>query len=130
MARLELKFLNFFFRFHNQSRLGMPSPKKSAVFLNIVQKAFDPPSPFYLNICPILQGVFFERVFERWLPLFVRVFFNIFFIGFVSLTFVMRSKCSPFYLRPEPLGATLLHLPAFFSSFPTVLSLPRPRAFH
>ena len=25
--------------------------------MNIVQKAFDPP-PFYLNICPILQGVF------------------------------------------------------------------------
>ena len=36
----------------------MPSFQKSAVFLNIVQKAFDPP-PFYLNICPILQGVFF-----------------------------------------------------------------------
>ena len=38
--------------------LGKPSCKKSEVFLNIVQKAFDPP-PFYLNICPILQGVFF-----------------------------------------------------------------------
>ena len=44
--------------------LGMPSFQKSAVFLNIVQKAFDPP-PLYLNICPILQGVFFERVFEH-----------------------------------------------------------------
>ena len=44
--------------------LGMPPFQKSAVFLNIVQKAFDPP-PFYLNICPILQGVFFERVFEH-----------------------------------------------------------------
>ena len=42
--------------------LGMPPCEKSAVFLNIVQKAFDPP-PFYLNICPILQGVFFKRVF-------------------------------------------------------------------
>ena len=40
--------------------LGMPSFQKSAVFLNIVQKDFDPP-PFYLNICPILQGVFFEH---------------------------------------------------------------------
>ena len=40
--------------------LGMPPFQKSAVFLNIVQKAFDPP-PFYLNICPILQGVFFEQ---------------------------------------------------------------------
>ena len=38
---------------------GMPSFQKSAVFLNIVQKAFDPP-PFYLNICPILQGVFLD----------------------------------------------------------------------
>ena len=45
------------------SRLGKPSREKSAVFLNIVQKAFDP--PFYLNICPILQGVFFKRVFEH-----------------------------------------------------------------
>ena len=45
--------------------LGMPSFQKSAVFLNIVQKAFGPPPPFYLNICPILQGVFFERVFEH-----------------------------------------------------------------
>ena len=37
--------------------LGKPSIKKSAVFLNIVQNAFDPP-PFCLNICPILRGVF------------------------------------------------------------------------
>ena len=41
----------------------MPPFQKSAVFLNIVQKAFAPPPPFYLNICPILQGVFFKRVF-------------------------------------------------------------------
>ena len=45
--------------------LGMPSFQKSAVFLNIVQKAFGPPPPFYLNICPILRGVFFKRVFEH-----------------------------------------------------------------
>ena len=32
--------------------------------MNIVQKAFDPP-PFYLNICPILRGVFFKRIFEE-----------------------------------------------------------------
>ena len=44
------------------SLLGKPSCKKSAVFLNIVQKALDPP-PFYLNICPILQGVFFKTRF-------------------------------------------------------------------
>ena len=41
--------------------LGKPPFQKSAVFLNIVQKAFDPP-PFYLNICPILQGVFEHHV--------------------------------------------------------------------
>ena len=45
--------------------LGKPSFQKSSVFLNIVQKAFDPPPPFYLNICPILQGVFFKRFFEH-----------------------------------------------------------------
>ena len=44
--------------FNNMLLLGMPPFQKSAAFLNIVQKAFDPP-PFYLNICPILQGVFF-----------------------------------------------------------------------
>ena len=43
--------------------LGKPSGKKSAVFLNIVQKAFCPPPPLYLNICPILQGVFFKTRF-------------------------------------------------------------------
>ena len=42
--------------------LGKPFIKKSAVFFNIVQKAFDPP-PLYLNICPILQGVFFKTRF-------------------------------------------------------------------
>ena len=45
-------------------QLGKPSFQKRAVFLNIVQKAFGPP-PFYLNICPILRGVFFKRVFEH-----------------------------------------------------------------
>ena len=39
--------------------LGKPTFQKSAVFFNIVQRAFAPP-PFYLNICPILQGVFFN----------------------------------------------------------------------
>ena len=42
--------------------LGKPSREKSAVFFNIVQKAFDPP-PLYLNIFPILQGVFFKTRF-------------------------------------------------------------------
>ena len=44
--------------------LGMPSFQKSGFFLKIFQKAFAPP-PFYLNICPILRGVFFKRVFEH-----------------------------------------------------------------
>ena len=35
--------------------LGKPSREKSAVFLNIVQKAFDPPPPFRLNIMQNLQ---------------------------------------------------------------------------
>ena len=51
-------------RSYSMTALGKPSFQKSAVFFNIVQKAFDPPS-FYLNICPILQGVFFKRVFEH-----------------------------------------------------------------
>ena len=37
--------------------LGMPSAKKSAVFFNIVQKAFDPPPPFVWTSC----GEFFWR---------------------------------------------------------------------
>ena len=59
--------------------LGMPSREKSAVFLNIVQKAFDPP-PFYLNILfyyylfyfilfwtfvLFCRGCFLKRVFEH-----------------------------------------------------------------
>ena len=39
--------------------------REKCSFFNIVQKAFAPPPPFYLNICPILQGVFFKRVFEH-----------------------------------------------------------------
>ena len=34
---------------HSATQLGKPQDKKSAVFFNIVQKAFDPP-PFCLNI--------------------------------------------------------------------------------
>ena len=48
----------------NLGPLGKPSFQKSAAFLNIVQKAFAPP-PLYLNICPILQGVFFKTRFCR-----------------------------------------------------------------
>ena len=45
----------------DEETLGKPPFQKSAVFFNIIQKAFGPP-PFYLNICPILQGVFFHVV--------------------------------------------------------------------
>ena len=41
---------------------GSHPARKVQFFFNIVQKAFDPP-PFYLNICPILQGVFFKTRF-------------------------------------------------------------------
>ena len=43
--------------------LGKPSGKKSAVFLTLFKMPLTP--PLYLNICPILQGVFFKRVFEH-----------------------------------------------------------------
>ena len=55
---------NPFLSLKKNALLGMPSFQKSAVFLNIVQKASDPP-PFYMNICPILQGVFFKTRFCR-----------------------------------------------------------------
>ena len=38
--------------------LGMPSAKKSAVFLNIVQKAFDPPPPLFEHLSYFAGGVF------------------------------------------------------------------------
>ena len=38
--------------------------KKVQFFLTLFKRPLTPP-PFYLNICPILQGVFFERVFEH-----------------------------------------------------------------
>ena len=45
-------------------RLGKPSRKKSAVFLTLFKRPLTPfPPPFYLNICPILQGVFFKTRF-------------------------------------------------------------------
>ena len=64
---LALRIFQTFWDFNIQFRpswlstLGKPSWEKSAVFLNIVQKALDPP-PLYLNIFPILQGVFEHHV--------------------------------------------------------------------
>ena len=43
---------------------GCPHFKKVQFFLTLFERPLTPP-PFYLNICPILQGVFFERVFEH-----------------------------------------------------------------
>ena len=42
---------------------GSPHFKKVQFFLTLFKRPLTP--PFYLNICPILQGVFFERVFEH-----------------------------------------------------------------
>ena len=39
---------------------GEPTCKKSAVFLTLFKRPLTP--PLYLNICPILQGVFFHVV--------------------------------------------------------------------
>ena len=38
--------------------LGKPSFKKSAVFFNIVQKAFDPPPPLFEHLSYFAGGVF------------------------------------------------------------------------
>ena len=40
------------------SYLGMPPCKKSAVFLNIVQKAFDPPPLLFEHLSYFAGGVF------------------------------------------------------------------------
>ena len=45
--------------------LGKPSREKSAVFLNIVQKAFDPPPPFIWTFVLFCRGCFLKRVFEH-----------------------------------------------------------------
>ena len=59
----EYTFLIFFYIcllwfFANLVGIKEAIVSEKCCFLNIVQKAFGPP-PFYLNICPILQGVFF-----------------------------------------------------------------------
>ena len=41
--------------------------KKVQFFLTLFKRPSTPP-PFYLNICPILQGVFFWTLFKRPLP--------------------------------------------------------------
>ena len=46
----------------NSAHLGEPNSARSAVFLNIVQKAFDPPPPFVLNI--MLQ-IFFDGFLKK-----------------------------------------------------------------
>ena len=46
--------------FYYNGTLGKPSCKKSAVFLNIVQKAFDPP-PFIWTFVLFCRGCFLKR---------------------------------------------------------------------
>ena len=71
----KINFLEAGFKIKNVVLLGKPTRKKSTVFFNIVQKAFDPP-PFYLNICPILQGVFFKTRFSA-LKMWVKIWYNV-----------------------------------------------------
>ena len=42
----------------NIESLGMPSPKKSAVFFNIVQKAFAPPPLLFEHLSYFAGGIF------------------------------------------------------------------------
>ena len=42
--------------------LGVPTRTKSAVLLNIVQKAIDPPPPFVLNIA---EQIFFDGFLKK-----------------------------------------------------------------
>ena len=56
-------FLFFLFNL----RLGMPSFQKSAVFLNIVQKAFDPPPPpFIWTFVLFCRGCFLNAFLSIW----------------------------------------------------------------
>ena len=48
----------------DKSDKGSHHFKKVQFFLTLFKRPLTPP-PFYLNICPILQGVFFKRVFEH-----------------------------------------------------------------
>ena len=44
---------------------GCPPFKKVQFFLPFFKRPLTPPPPFYLNICPILQGVFSDIIFEH-----------------------------------------------------------------
>ena len=46
---------------NKQLHKGCHPFKKVQFFLTLFKRPFTPP-PFYLNICPILQGVFFNNV--------------------------------------------------------------------
>ena len=47
----------------NHHHYGSRHERKVQFFWTLFKRPLTP--PFYLNICPILQGVFFERVFEH-----------------------------------------------------------------
>ena len=60
--------ISWFWIFHLSLKwpsLGKPSCKKSAVFFNIVQKAFDTPPPFIWTFVLFCRGCFLKRVFEH-----------------------------------------------------------------
>ena len=47
---------------HDDDDKGSHPPRIVQFFLTLFKRPLSPP-PFFLNICPILQGVFFKRVF-------------------------------------------------------------------
>ena len=47
---------------HDDDDKGSHPPRKVQFFLTLFKRPLTPP-PFYLNICPILQGVFFKTRF-------------------------------------------------------------------
>ena len=54
----ELSHKPYVYRVPQKVALGMPSFQKSAVFLNIVQKAFDPPPLLFEHLPYFAGGVF------------------------------------------------------------------------
>ena len=49
----------------DRGKLGKPTRKESAVFFNIVLKAFDPPPLLFEHLSYFAGGVFLKRVFEH-----------------------------------------------------------------
>ena len=60
----------------------------------------------------------------------IEIKLNVKFKEILFKTKVKEFENQPFQLRPEPLPASLLHLPPLLPPFPTILALARPPAFH